>query len=295
MRAVEWGRLADVYDGELGQFLRSRREAVDPTDVGLPNGRRRRTPGLRRAELATLAGISVDYLIRLEQGRDRRPSAQVLAAIADALRLDDDDRSHLRMLSAVAIGPELCPGISPPAKVVRPSVLALVESLAPAPAVVLNALTDVLTWTTTYDRLVRPLGILDGDAPNLIRFTFTDDRAGAAYPDWASVADEQVANLRGSARPDSPYVEALVAELSSGGPAFTERWTSQSIRVKRSGPTRIDHPDVGELRLQFETLQLPDADDQRLVVYLADDEATSGRLDALAGRHPGALRAVRAS
>ncbi len=288
------GRLVTVIDGELGQFLRTRRELVTPADVGLPSTPRRRTPGLRRAELATLAGISVDYLVRLEQGRDRHPSAQVLAALADALRLNDDDLAHLRRLSTVAQGTELCPTLVPPALTVRPTVGALLDRLEPAPALVLNSIADVLAWTPTYERLARPLGILDREPPNLIRFALLDERARTAYPDWSHVADEQVANLRSNSRPD-PVTQALIEELKAAGTEFTRRWECQLVATKRSGVKRITHPEVGELRIAFETLQLPDADDQRLVVYLPNDQATSDAFDVLAGRQPGALRAVRAS
>jgi transcriptional regulator with XRE-family HTH domain len=171
-----------MIEGELGAFLRSRREAVTPAEVGLPGGARRRTPGLRRAELATLAGVSVDYLIRIEQGRDTHPSPQVLAALADALRLGEDDRNHLRQLSIISSGSELCPHARAAARAVRPTVHAVLEQLEPAPALVVNHLTDVLAWTAGYERLARPLGILDGDEPNLLWFTFTDERARAAYP-----------------------------------------------------------------------------------------------------------------
>jgi transcriptional regulator with XRE-family HTH domain len=109
-------------DGELGAFLRSRREAVNPADVGLPVGPRRRTPGLRRAELATLAGVSIDYLIRLEQGRDTHPSAQVLAALGEALRLGEDDLEHLRVLAVISHGTDLCPAARAAARTVRPGV-----------------------------------------------------------------------------------------------------------------------------------------------------------------------------
>jgi transcriptional regulator with XRE-family HTH domain len=280
-----------VENAELGRFLRIRRESVSPADVGLPVTPRRRTPGLRRAELATLAGISVDYLVRLEQGRDRHPSTQVLAALAEALRMNDDDLAHLRRLATVSQGTELCPTLTPPARAVRPTVQGLLDRLEPAPALVLNGIADILAWTSTYARLAGPLGILDRDPPNLIRYTLLDDRAAVTYPDWARVADEQVANLRAGSRPD-PATQAFIEELAAAGAEFTRRWDCQLVAAKRSGVKRIVHPEVGELRLAYETLQLPDADDQRLVVYLAHDEATSAALDVLAGRQPGVLRAV---
>ncbi|MCF6526557.1 helix-turn-helix domain-containing protein, partial [Streptomyces sp. JJ36] len=158
-----------MSDNELGRYLRARREAVTPADVGLPPGTRRRTPGLRRAELATLAGVSVEYLTRLEQGRDRHPSAQVLGALADALRLPSAERVRLRQVAkAVGGHPGPCPAAEPPARAVRPTVRALLERLEPTPAVLLNRLSEVLAHTTGYARLVAPLGVLDvpdGAAP----------------------------------------------------------------------------------------------------------------------------------
>jgi len=282
-----------VIDGELGLFLRSRREAITPTEVGLPTGSRRRTPGLRRSELATLAGISVDYLVRLEQGRDRNPSAQVLAALADALRLGPDDLDYVRLLAAVSSGKELCPAVAPTARSVRPTVQAVLDRLEPAPAFVLNRLTDLLAWTSGYARVAGPIGILDADRPNLVSFTFDDPRARAAYPDWDAIADEQVGNLQATLRPDDPEVRELLDHLMlSAGTAFTDRWEARAVLRKRTGVERFVHPEVGELRLAFETMKLPDADDQRLIVYLPADEATSAALDRLTGRHPGALRAV---
>ena len=185
-----------MSDNELGAFLRTRREAIAPAEVGLPSGARRRTPGLRRAELATLAGISVEYLARLEQGRDRQPSAQVLAALADALRLSFDERVHLRHAAKATGGDplRLCPAAQPPAYSVRPTVQALLDRLEPAPAILLNRLSDVLAFTTGYERLAGPVGLLDAPRPSLVRFVFTDARARAAYPEWDRIADEQVAS-----------------------------------------------------------------------------------------------------
>ncbi|MDQ6928342.1 MAG: helix-turn-helix transcriptional regulator [Actinomycetota bacterium] len=283
-----------MIEGELGTFLRSRREAMSPADVGLPQGSRRRTPGLRRAELATLAGVSVDYLIRLEQGRDTHPSAQVLASLADVLQLGDDDLGYLRRLSAITNGTELCPQSAPTTRTVRPTVRAMLEQLEPAPAFVINHLSDLLAWTDGYDRLARPLGILDDDEPNLLSFTFADERARDAYADWHDIADEQVADLHAQHYGDTD-TQAFADHLASiAGAAFTDRWTRVAVARKPTGIRALVHPEVGLLRLAFETLELPGADRQSLVVYLAADAATLAGLDRLIGREPGALRSVAA-
>ncbi|RIQ15856.1 helix-turn-helix domain-containing protein [Jiangella rhizosphaerae] len=283
-----------MSDNELGAFLRSRRDAITPAQAGLPAGPRRRAPGLRRAELAILAGVSVDYLTRLEQGRDRRPSAQVLSALADALQLSSAERVLLRNLAKTASGDFYCPVLEePPAATVRPTVRALLERLEPAPAVLVNRLGDVLAWTTGYELLAEPLGVLSGDPPNLVRYHFTDPRARATYPEWHVVADALVANLKLDSGPDDAHAAALADELAVlAGSAFAARWAAPSTVGMRSGVQRMVHPDAGELRLAFETLELSDAHYQRILVYLPGDEPTSGALDRLTGLRPGSLHAV---
>ncbi|WP_203907811.1 helix-turn-helix domain-containing protein [Rhizocola hellebori] len=279
---------------DLGAFLRGRREAVTPAQVGLPTSARRRTPGLRRAELAILAGVSVEYLTRLEQGRDRHPSMQVLAALADALGLSAQERLHLRGLAKVAGGGGglICAGLEPPAREVRPTVQALLLRLEPAPAYVANRLTDVLAYTSGFERLAGPVGLLDADPPNLARYTFADTRARNAYPQWDLVADERAATLATAIGPDDPHRTELVDELTVvAGASFAARLAAATV-PNRTGTERFTHPQVGELRLAYETLDLPDADGQSLVVYLPADDATSTALDQLNGRRPGALRPV---
>jgi len=282
-----------VSENELGTYLRTRREAVRPSDVGLPEGRRRRTPGLRRSELATLAGVSVEYLSRLEQGRDRRPSTRVLVALAQALRLPPKERLHLGRLAKSA-GGGMFPGMAgpPPGQSVRATVRALLDRLEPAPALVVNRLADVLAHTTGYERLARPLGILDDDSPNLARFVFADPRARTAYPEWDRIADEHAAGLHMGAPFADPYVTSFLDELAiTGGTEFTDRSATRPIAPRRIGVERLLHPEAGELRLEREILDLADAE-QSLIVYLPVDESTSAALDHLTGRHPGALRAV---
>lgn len=282
-----------MSDNELGLFLRIRREAVTPAEVGLPTGARRRTPGLRRSELATLAGVSVEYVTRLEQGRDRRPSPQVLSALADALRLPPSERIHLHRLTKAADAGFNCMGGAPPVRTVRATVRALLDRLEPAPAVLVNRLSEILARTEGYERLAGPVGLLDGSPPNLARFVFTDPRARTAFPDWALVADEQVAALKhGPFRADR-HVALLADELDvTCGADFSGRVDTVPGLPKSSGVTRLVHPEVGELRLAYETLELPADDDQRIVVHLPADDSTSAAMDRITGRRPGALRAV---
>ncbi|MGQ0616094.1 MAG: MmyB family transcriptional regulator [Acidimicrobiia bacterium] len=168
------------------------------------------------------------------------------------------------------------------------------DELEPAPALVVNHRADLLAWTGSYERLAGPVGILDGDGPNLAWFTFADERARSAHPNWDEVADEQVANLH-ARRHGDPDVEAFAARLAAvAGAAFTDRWDRRLLGARGNGVTAMVHPDVGAVRLAFETLALPDPDRQWLVVFLPADAASAAALDRLAGRQPGALRSVSA-
>ncbi|MEV4946825.1 helix-turn-helix domain-containing protein [Streptomyces sp. NPDC053755] len=282
-----------MSDNELGAFLRARREVLTPAEAGLPTGPRRRTPGLRRAELAMLAGISVEYLARLEQGRDRNPSPQVLGALSDALRLPLDARLHLRRLVKSGGGQHMCSVVPSPAHEVRPPVRALLDRLGPTPAAVVNVLGEIVAHTEGYARLTGPLGLLDGDPPSLLRYLFTDPRARAAYPDWDRVADQQVAALYYGLTGSDPHVAELARELTiTAGAPFSDRLKAAGLLRARSGRERLAHPEVGELCLEYEVLELSEADGQHMVVHLPADERTSAALDRLVGRSPGTLRAV---
>ncbi|UAC02173.1 helix-turn-helix domain-containing protein [Dactylosporangium vinaceum] len=264
-------------------FLRTRRAAVTPADVGLPAGARRRTPGLRRTEVAALAGVSVEYVTRLEQGRDRHPSPQVLSALADALRLSTAERVHLHRLTKAADPGFTCrgPGAAP-ALSVRAPVRALLDRLEPAPAAVFNRLGDVVARTPAFAALMRAVGLLDHAVPNMARFVLADPRARSAFPDWEVVADDQVAALKSGPFRADPAVAALADELTvTAGEAFTGRVSAIAGLPRSSGVLRMAHPVAGALRLDFETLELPVDDDQRLVVYLPADPATAAALTRL--------------
>jgi transcriptional regulator with XRE-family HTH domain len=272
---------------ELAQFLRARREGLRPADVGLADRGRRRTPGLRREEVATLAGVSIDYLVRLEQGRDLHPSPGVLAALAKALRLTDEETRHMAMLAAIGGSRELCPGRASLRHQVAPGVRQLLESLSATPAFVVGPAFHVLAWNRAWEHLAKPLGILGEPAPNLARYLFTHPRARTVYPDWSATADEQVSRLR-AAEPHWGTDEAfgaLIDELASL-PEFEVRWSAHPVAEKHRGVKRIQHPKVGELRIAYEVMVLPD-DDQRLITWLPADQATSAAFQvALAGGRP---------
>ncbi|HEY3144204.1 MAG TPA: helix-turn-helix domain-containing protein [Acidimicrobiales bacterium] len=269
---------------EFASFLRSRRERIRPEDVGLPAAGRRRTPGLRREELAALAGISVDYVVRLEQGRETNPSVSVLAALARTLQLNEDEGKHLKGLAAAASCGPLCPA-APATSAVDDRTLALLEQMNGSPAFVLNHLTDVLAWNGAYERLMAATGLFDME--NLIRHTFLVPCARRLYPDWEAIAREQVGNLRAASGrwQSDTAIPGLVGELSVGGDDFARLWAEHDVGEKRSGTKELRHPVVGELRVDFTALVLPEGE-ARLVVYLPADEASAAALERLDAPEP---------
>jgi transcriptional regulator with XRE-family HTH domain len=282
----------------VAEFLRARREQLQPGDVGLPDSGRRRTPGLRREEVATLAGVSIDYLVRLEQGRDTRPSPSVIAALADALRLDDGQRRELYLLAMVSQSTELCPAPRPLTREVAPTVTALLDGLGRTPAFVVGPAHDVLAWNDAWEQLVQPLGMLDGAPPNLARHVFLHPEARTIYPDWTSAADEQVSRLRAATtRWGDDHDFAILMDELRTAPEFNERWSIFATTDKRRGTTRLAHPDLGPLRLNYEVLLLPDdIDDQRLITWLPADDVTAIALartgDTAVPTSPAQLRVI---
>lgn len=273
----------------LGDFVRAKRDSIQPESLGLPSHGRRRSPGLRRQDLATRAGISVEYLTRLEQGRDRNPSVAVVNALADALSLDAAERNHLRYLTKISGGE--CTAHTqpaPPRREVRPSVLETLRLLEPGLAVVTNRLGDILARTSGYESVMTASGLLDPAHPNLTRYLFTDARARAFFADWDEIADQQVFDLW--LAPSVENSEWFTTELAPvAGPEFTRRLNRHM--VPQRGPLRITHPSGGDLRLDRESLELT-ADSQQLVVLLPADEQTAQAVEQLRHRPHGRLRAI---
>lgn len=275
--------------GAFGTFLRARRERLTPAEVGLVTSPRRRTPGLRREELATLADVSIDYLIRLEQGRDTRPSAAVLVALADALRLTEDERLHMVSLVAHTVNEPLCPTTVSPSPTVAPTVRQLLDGLGRTPAFVTGPQNDVLAWNAAWQAVAGPLGMLDGEPPNLARYVFLHPSAATVLTDWARAADEEASRLRAASTRwgADPGLAALVDELSGASEQFRVRWSSHAVSEKRRGGKRLTHPDAGELRVDYEVLLLADENDQRLTTWLAADAESAAKLAGLlAGAEP---------
>ncbi|KOV85114.1 helix-turn-helix domain-containing protein [Nocardia sp. NRRL S-836] len=255
-------------DGELGEFLRARRAALDPAAAGFPDdGRLRRVPGLRREELAQLAHVSVDYVVRLEQGRTNRVSRPVLDALADALRLAADERAYLFTVADVAPAPAPRPARPEVARQLRQ----LLDSMSDVPALVLNRRLDVLAWNAGAVALLTDFGALPPAERNLVRLTFLDPDYRALYGDWARSARECVAVLRMEAgrHPGDQALSALVGELSVRDADFRTWWASHRVRGPRQLVKTYHHPVVGTLELDVQQFSVDTHPDQELVVYTA--------------------------
>ncbi|GAA0241336.1 helix-turn-helix transcriptional regulator [Cryptosporangium japonicum] len=244
---------------ELGRFLRSRREHLTCADVGLPVTGRRRTPGLRREELAMLAGISTTWLTYLEQGRDVRASDQVLASLTRALRLSPAERDHVYALAGF-------PGPVAPAEPLAPHVDDVAGALGPHPAYVTAADYELLAFNAAAEELFRGLARMG----NLARWLFTDPAARDLLPDWTEIAQDVLARLRAAQgrHPGEERFTRLVADLHDASPEVRSWWPRQDVRATRSGTKRVRHPRRGVLTLSYVSFQVADHPDQTLVVYL---------------------------
>ena len=260
----------------IGEYLRARRELVHPEDVGLPDVGRRRTPGLRREEVAMLAGVSADYYIRLEQGRDQHPSVQVLDALARVLQLDEDATAHLHGLA------------QPPAQRRRRSsrpervpeaILELIKSWPTTPAYIFGRYLDVLA----ANPLAGALAPWFTAGENLVKGAFLDPRRRDLRPDWERSLGGMVAALRANVGPDvdDPRLTELVGELSLRSERFRQLWARHDARPKSSGTTVMHHPQVGRLELSYTKLPIPDTDRQTLAIYHAAPGSPSERALAL--------------
>ncbi|WP_152363640.1 helix-turn-helix transcriptional regulator [Microlunatus speluncae] len=263
---------------DLGEFLRTRRARVRPDDVGLPGGGRRRVPGLRREELALLAGVSVDYYVRLEQGRAPAASDAILDAIARVLRLDETERDHLRNLVRPAAKRRLAP------QRVRPGVQRLLEMAADLPAFVMGRRSEILAWNPLADAVYDFSGMAPADR-NSARYTFLRPEARIFYRDWPTVAADMVAFLRLDAGryPDDTDLAALVGELSVKDETFRTLWAQHAVLEKTHGKKLILHPVVGDLDLDYESLRPAGDPDLTLAMYTAPaGSPTEERLKLLA-------------
>jgi transcriptional regulator with XRE-family HTH domain len=268
---------------ELGEFLRSRRDALTPDEAGITSYGLRRVPGLRREELAHLAGVSVAYYTRLEQGQSTGASDSIIDALARALQLRDDERAHLFELARPR--PARKPRPPRPERATA-GALRLVEAMTEVSVVLLGRRNDVLVWNRLGHALFA--GHLPFEAPqdpatrpNLTRMLFLDPHTRELYRKWDDEAALLVASLRFVAGryPDDRALAELIGELSVKSSAFASLWAKHSVKLCSSGTKYLHHPEVGDLDLDYEALHLPEADGQRLVVHTAP--AGSNSADAL--------------
>jgi transcriptional regulator with XRE-family HTH domain len=255
---------------DIREFLTTRRERITPEQAGLRSyGNSRRVKGLRREEVATLAGISSEYYTRLERGNVTGVSESVLDGIAHALQLTDDERTHLIDLVRIASSTRPAQRRRPPQVRVRPTVQRIMDSLTLAPAFVVDRRLDILAANDLGRVLYAPIFDDPVKPPNHARFLFLDRRAGDFWRDWAQIADDCVALLRASAGND-PYdrqLSNLIGELSTRSDDFRVRWASHDVRGHLTGTKRFHHPEVGDIELPFESTPLPADPGKHLVIY----------------------------
>ncbi|MEU8116729.1 helix-turn-helix transcriptional regulator [Micromonospora sp. NPDC048947] len=266
---------SDSSAAELSEFLRTRRARRKPADVGLTDhSRRRRVPGLRREELAQLAGVSAAYYTRFEQGNARNVSREVLDAISRVLELSEVEHAHLVRL-AQPKRPQRRPG--PPRQQVRPEIRDLLAALEGVPAYVWGPRTDVLAWNQTASALFGDWAARASADRNWARITFLDPASRTLFPDWEAKAYDVVGQLRLGAglHTDDPLLASLVGELSLKSEDFRRLWATHDVKKKTHGIMRLSHPLVGELTLRYETLALPGDLEQLLSTYHAEPGSLS--------------------
>ncbi len=273
--------MEDVDRAELATVLRSARSRLSPTDAGLPAGARRQVPGLRREEVASLAGVSVDYIVRLEQGRGPKPSDQVLGALTRALRLTDVDRDLVYRLA----------GAEPPQAgriplVIRPSVQRLLDRLADLPVLVLSAKSDILAWNPLSAALLGDFSAIPPARRNIMWQRFLGTGMGRVVM-TPEEADSNAAACVGCLRavkatyPDDPDLNRLITELRTGSEEFESHWRAGRSSTMHSLTKTIAHPDLGTLTLDCDAMHVPDTD-QTIIIYSAPPNTpTATALDLL--------------
>jgi transcriptional regulator with XRE-family HTH domain len=272
-----------AHNSDIAEFLTTRRARITPEQAGLPRYGNRRVKGLRREEVASLAGVSVEYYKRLERGNVSGASELVLEGLAQALQLDDAERAHLFDLARAANA--VTPRRRRPVKQkVRPVVQRILDQIT-APATVRNARLDYVGANALGRALYAPVFESREQPTNSARFTFLDPAAADFYPDWTHVASELVAHLRSQAG-RNPYdrpLSDLVGELSTRSDEFRMRWAAHNVRFHRSGVKHIHHPVVGELDLSYETMELGADDGLTVAIFTAEPGSASQQaLDLLA-------------
>ena len=290
---LAWVRSVMVVDrkDDIREFLISRRAKISPDQAGIPSyGELRRVPGLRREEVAQLAGVSTDYYTRLERGSLRGASDSVLEAVSSALQLDEAEHAHLMDLARTANSPTRRTPRKPAQQRVRSGVLRLLDGMTGVAALVQNGRSDVLAanllgralYADIFTSTVSFGPGLPGRLPNQARYLFLDPGAGDLYPDWNAVAATTVAMLRSESgrNPHDRTLNELIGELTTGSGQFAALWAGHDVRIHTTGTKRFHHQVAGDLSLQFETLHLPGDEGQTLFTFTA--EPGSAAANALA-------------
>ncbi|MCB0912094.1 MAG: helix-turn-helix domain-containing protein [Propionibacteriaceae bacterium] len=259
----------------LGAFLKARRASVTPDQVGLAAGLGpRRTPGLRREELATLAGISNDYYIRLERGKERRPSPLVIESLATALRLNDAERDHLRDLARQVDRTDAADNVvitsDVPIGVVR-----ILQALRPYPAFVTNRIGDYVAWNPSGLRLLAGLSDWPAERRNAARYGFLHPAARALFSDWENQVAGLVSGLRRltSTEPNAADVATLVNELRQASPDFQRLWDRYDIDLYATGSQTLHHPEIGELTIEYQVLRIEGGSGLTMMTYHAEPDS----------------------
>ncbi|WP_440072171.1 helix-turn-helix domain-containing protein [Streptosporangium sp. OZ121] len=255
----------------LGEFLRARREATSPAQAGFLHSPSSRTPGLRREEVAMLAGVSASYYIRLEQGRERNPSPQVLSALARVLRLEPDAIGYLYSLAHPWTRPRIETGA---VERVSPSLLRLLQLSPQAPAMVIGRRLDILAVNPMIKALYEGMTNID----NCLRMIYLDPRAADFYPDWEKAARAKTAQLRSAvaADPDDPYLHGLVEELTARSEDFRHIWARHEVQTRGNEAKELRHPTLGDLTLSWEVLSVSGTG-QKFVALVTEPGSDSER------------------
>jgi transcriptional regulator with XRE-family HTH domain len=259
---------------ELAAFLKARRAELSASDVGLPEGgTHRRVPGLRREEVAQLAAISTDYYTRLEQGRISA-SALVLAALARVLRLTDDQRTYMYALAGKTAATKS--RRRAPQKV-KPHMQRILDHITDTPAIVMTPIHDILAWNPLAAALMVDFGEVPERERNFLRLIFTDPRMRALYPDWEGLARAVISyiHMEAARKTDDPRLAELIGELSIRDPQFRQWWAGHDVAFKRRGARTYNHPVVGEITLEWDTLTSDAEPDQQLIIYTAEPGSPS--------------------
>lgn len=273
---------------ELGDFFRTQRAALDPAELGIGVGARRRVSGLRREEVAERACISADYYARIEQGR-LAPSPSALEALVRVLRLDGDQIDYVTKLVEHAVQLAVAPRVAREQRAtgrtrVRPQLQRVLDQLAATPALVLGPRTDILAWNSLAEQVYLEFSALPARERNYVRLVFTDARMRELFADWEAVARACVAILRreAAANPDDPALSALVGELTISDPKFGQWWAARNVTKQDFGTKVLRHPVVGDLTLDWDILRYAGAPEQQVVIHSAEPgSATQERLALL--------------